>query len=351
MLKKIIALLLSSLILTGCCAFIVGAEQNTTNGFGDYDHVFVIGVDGAGAAFSQTETPCFDSIFADGAVRYNSTSEYITVSAQNWGSILLGVSYDTHGLTNDICKINERNTKEDSLGSIFRYTREEYPEAELVSFNNWTAINKGIIENDIGVSKINKSYDSLLTDSIVDYINSGNKPTLMFVQLDDADHAAHTYGGFSDNYYQAIRTADGYIGRIYNSLVENGLMENGLFIIVADHGETDDGHGGTTVEESSATVAITGKSVNNITLPEGTRNRDVAAIALHALGIEQPEHMTAAVPLGLFGEEKDKEFITVAPGKKEDVCEYCGITHSGFFDIITGFFHKISVFFNKMFGC
>ena len=349
MLKKFVALLLSALILTVGCVMTVGAEQNTAQGFGDYEHVFIIGVDGAGAAFSQTETPCFDTIFADGAVRHNCHTEDITISAQNWGSILLGVSCDTHGLTNDICKINERNTKEDPLGSVFRYTRERYPDAELVSFNNWSAINKGIIENDIGVTKINKGYDSLLTDSIVDYINGGNEPTLMFVQLDDVDHAAHTYGGFSDNYYQAVRTADGYIGRIYDALVENGLMENGLFIVVADHGETEGGHGGNTVEESSAIVAVTGKSVNNVTLSEGTRNRDVAAIVLHALGVEKPEHMTAIVPYGLFGAEKDKEYTTVTPGEKEDVCEYCGNIHEGFFDIIRGFFHKIFVFFTQLF--
>ena len=348
MFRKITSLLLSVLLIIGCSAFAISAEEK--EGFGDYDHVFIIGVDGAGAAFNKTETPSFDAIFADGAVRYDCVSEYVTISAQNWGSILLGVSYDTHGLTNDICKRNERNTKEDSLGSVFRYTREAYPDAELVSFNNWSNINKGIIENDIGVNKINEDYDSLLTDTIVDYIYSGNEPTLMFVQLDDVDHAAHTYGGFSDNYYQAVRTADGYIGRIYNALDENGLMENGLFIVVADHGETDDGHGGTTVEESSVTVAITGKSVNNITLPEGTRNRDVAAIALHALGVEAPDHMTAIVPYGLFGEEKDKDYTTVTPGEDEDVCEYCGITHTGFFDMIIGFFHKISVFFSKLFG-
>ena len=351
MLKKLASLLLSALILTSCFATSASAKENPSDGFGAYDHVFIIGVDGAGAAFSQTETPCFDSIFADGAVRHNCVTEDITISAQNWGSILLGVSYDTHGLTNNICKTNERNTKEDSLGSVFRYTREQYPDAELVSFNNWTAINKGIIENDIGVTKINKDYDSLLTDTIVDYINAGNKPTLMFVQLDDVDHAAHTYGGFSDSYYQAVRTADGYIGRIYNALAENGLMENGLFIVVADHGETDDGHGGYTVEESSAVVAIKGKSVNNITLPEGTRNRDVAAIALHALGVEAPDHMTAIVPYGLFGEEKEIDLTLTEPQKDEDVCEYCGITHSGFFDVIRGFFHKLSVSFSKLFGC
>lgn len=347
MLRKITSVLLSVLLIIGCSVF-AGAQSD--KGFGDYEHVFIIGVDGAGAAFSQTETPCFDSIFADGALRYNCQSERITISAQNWGSILLGVSCEMHGLTNDVCKKDERNSEDDSLGSIFRYAREKYPEAELVSFNNWTAINKGIIESDIGVNKINKDYDALLTDSIVDYINSGNEPALMFVQLDDADHAAHTYGGFSKQYYQAVRTADSYIGRIYNALVSNGLMENGLFIVVADHGETDDGHGGDSVEESSVVVALDGKSVNNITLPEGTRNRDVAAIALYALGIEKPEQMTASVPYGLFGEEAEKNYSLTNP-VEEDVCTYCGITHKGFIDSFRAFFHNIKLFFNRTFGC
>ena len=171
----------------------------------------------------------------------------------------------------------------------------------------------------------------------------------MFVQLDDVDHAAHTYGGFSNNYYQAVRTADGYIGRIYNALVENGLMEKGLFIVVADHGETEDGHGGNTVEESSAIVAVKGNGVNNITLPEGTRNRDVAAIVLHALGVEKPEHMTAVLPEGLFTDKTDMKYPLADPQKDEDICEYCGIIHEGFFDMIRGFFHKISVFFTQLF--
>lgn len=349
MLKKIASVLLSVIMIIGCSVF-VSAEENY--GYGEYEHVFVIGVDGAGAAFSETETPCFDKIFADGAVRYDSHTENITISAQNWGSILLGVSCETHGLTNNICKKNERNTKEDSLGSVFRYAREKYPEAELVSFNNWSAINKGIIENDINVTKINKGYDSLLTDAVVSYLDRGNEPTLMFVQLDDADHAAHTYGGFSDSYYQALRTVDRNIGRIYDALVRAGLMENSLFIVVSDHGETDDGHGGNTPEESSAVVAVAGKSVNNITIAKGTRNRDVAAIVLHALGIEKPEHMTAALPDGLFGEEREKEFSTVSSDEiNEAVCAYCSITHKGFIDEIRGFFHNIAIFFNQMFGC
>ncbi len=338
MFKKFTSLLIVALIIIGCSSF-AGATREEAYGFGKYDHVFIVGIDGAGAAFRDVETPCFDRIFADGAVRYDAHTENITISAQNWGSILTGVSCETHGLTNKICETTERSSDE-GFNSIFYYAREKYPEAELVSFNNWSAINKGIIENDINVTKISASGDSLVTDRIVSYIGEGNKPKLMFVQLDDVDHAAHSYGGFSEKYYAALRVADTYIGRIYDALTEAGLMENGLFIIVADHGETHNGHGGNTPEESSVVVAVQGKTVNSATLGEDVRNRDVAAIALHALGIEQPSHMTAALPENLFAKDAEPE---------AQPCEYCNSVHENFFDEIVCIFIRIAQFFSELF--
>ena len=338
MVKKITSVLLVIAILISCSIF-ASAHQEVNPGFGDYEHVYIIGVDGAGAAFGNVESPCFDKIFANGAVRHNAHTENITVSAQNWGSILTGVSCEMHGLTNEMCEKTER-TSEDEPNSIFYFVREKYPEAELVSFNNWAPINKGIIENDINVEKINKNNDSLVTDSIVSYFNDGNSPTLMFVQLDDVDHAAHAYGGFSENYYESIREADAYIGRIYDAIESNGLMENGLFIVVADHGETHNGHGGNTVEESSAVLAVQGHSVNNITFNEEAKNRDVAAIALHALGVSIPTHMTAEIPFGLFGEIQTEA----------ELCEHCNAEHDDFLDEIKCFFIKLIQFFRDLFS-
>lgn len=224
--------------------------------------------------------------------------------------------------------------------SVFYYVREKYPEAELVSFNNQSAINKGIIENDINVKKFNAGNDALVTDSIVNYHNEGNRPKLMFVQLDEVDHAAHAYGGFSENYYASLGEADAYIGRIYDALLDKGLMKNGLFIVVSDHGETSNGHGGNTPEESSAVLAVKGKTVNNVTLAESVKNRDVAAIVLHAIGIEKPSYMTAALPENLFTDEV----------KNISWCEYCGAEHKGFFDEIKCFFKRIALFFSRLLG-
>lgn len=310
--KKTIAIILAAAILMLCgtaTAFAGGSKSS----FGAYEHVFIIGIDGAGAAFSLCDTPNFDRIFADNAYRYDAITEYVTVSAQNWGSILTGVDYETHGFNNDNTGKNQRGSDSPN-NSIFYYTRQAYPEAKLVSFCHWKNINHGIIENDIHVHKVNRATDALVTESITHYFKSGKVPKLMFVQLDNADHAAHTYGGYSDQYYKAIEELDVYLGEIYDAIDAQGLMDNSLFVVVADHGENESGHGGQSKDESSAFVAVAGHSVNHKILNKGVRNRDVAAIALYALGIERPAHFSARVPSDLFGVSREK---TVAPNPME----------------------------------
>ena len=56
-----------------------------------YSHVIVIGVDGAGAWFKDADTPNFDRIFAQGTVTYRALSSKPTISAECWGSMLIGV--------------------------------------------------------------------------------------------------------------------------------------------------------------------------------------------------------------------------------------------------------------------
>ncbi len=314
--KKTLSVLLSIILVLSCASLCSAFAADSKAGFGEYEHVIIIGIDGLGASYEKVDSPNFDRIFADNAYRYNCHTEYITTSAQNWGSILLGVDYETHGMTNDSTKEN-RHTSDDELHSIFYYTRQAMPKAKLVSVNHWPNINYGIIEDDIGVKKVNRFTDVLTADEVIHNINTINVPTLMFVQLDDVDHAAHTYGGFSDEYYEAAAESDKRLGRIFDAFEARGLMDNSLFILVTDHGETTDGHGGQTVEESSALLAVAGKSVNKTILPESAHNRDVAAIALYALGIELPDYFDSKVPAGLFGESREKT-VAENPAPSQD---------------------------------
>ena len=340
--KRMLAFCGCILLLFGCLAP-AAAAQETDGQFGKYDHVFIIGVDGLGAMWETLDSPHFDRIFRqNGAYRYNAKTETVTISAQNWGAILTGTDADAHGMTNDSISEGTR-TSDNPTPTIFRYVRRQFPDAQLASFTNWYPLNTGMIETDLNVEKYDAQNatdpagDAYITESVVNYFNAGNAPKLFFVQLDEPDHFAHGNGADSAEYRQACETADTQMGRIFDAAVANGLMENGLFIVVADHGEIGYGHGGQSVQESSVVLGVVGRGINKCVLPEGVRNRDVAAIALHALGVEKPAHMTSAVPEGLFlpdgtqipAHSYDEGVLVKAPtcteqGEKRVTCFFCG---------------------------
>ncbi len=119
--------------------------------------------------------------------------------------------------------------------------------------------------------------------------------------------AGHGYGSASAEYENAMKLADERIGRIYDCLEENGLLEDGLFIVTADHGHKETGgHGRFSKLESFSTIAVKGKTV----VPGGEMDRDVklrdiAAISLYALGVEPTEwSFSARVPGDLFADVK-----------------------------------------------
>ena len=297
--KKLIALLLAAALVLPCALTAFAADDSGS--FGAYAHVFIIGVDGAGRFIKDADTPNFDRIFADGAVDYAVRVEVKTDSGPNWGSMLTGVSYFQHKIQNGNSG-EEQRTSDTEYPSIFTCVRRAMPEAALASFVHWNNINYGIIETDIGVEKVQVGSDAALTDEICAYFDAGNAPTLFFVQLDEVDAAGHSFGSNSEEYFAALHTADGYVGQIYDALERNGLLEDSLFIVTADHGHrATGGHGGITMRESLTTIAAAGRTVEKGgALDKITRDRDIAAIALYALGIERPAAMTARLPAHLF---------------------------------------------------
>ncbi len=298
--KKIISLVLTLVMVFSVTCLAVDADKSD---FGAYKSVVIVGVDGAGAFFDNTDTPNCDRIFAENAFVANcAVAESKTVSAQNWSSILMGVSYKVHGITNDNID-DPAHIGTCEYPTVFKLAREKYPNAELASICKWNPINIGIIEDDIGVYK-DTGTDSEVCEKVVDYI-SHNDPTLLFVQLDDVDSAGHDYGFGSQEFLDCLTLTDGYIGRIYSAIEEKGAADDTLFIVVSDHGGIREFlgapgyHGTKTLGDRLVFVGVKGKTVSeNQTC--GVRNRDVAAITLHALGIDATEDMTSKIPNGLF---------------------------------------------------
>lgn len=282
-----------------------------------YEHVIVVGIDGAGAFVRNADTPNFDRIFESGAVTYDALASNPTISAECWGSMLLGVGPEVHGLTNEIVSSTPYPT-DSQFPSLFRRIRERMPAAQLGSFCDWNPITHGIVESDQNVASAT-ARDTELTPMICDYIRE-NRPVFLFTQMDSVDGAGHKYGYGSPEFMRRIHEVDALLNDIYEAACDAGIIDSTLFVVIADHGGTPfDGkgasHGGWTEAEKRVTFAASGIGVNKCTVKE-MNIRDLAAITLYALGIDQPQFdengWTSQVPEGMFSDAELPEYRDIS---------------------------------------
>lgn len=303
--KKVISALIAAVLL---CTTVLPcfAAETSADGFGAYESVVILGIDGAGAFFDNAHTPDCDSIFSENSFVCDTVkADPSTNSAENWAAILCGVPYSMHGIDNGIAGSVERGS-DTEYPTIFKLARDNSRSAKLVSVCNWNPINFGIIENNIGVVKESGSDDEVC-EKVVNMLKTSS-PKILFAQFDDVDHFGHEHGYGSKEFMDSMTKADGYIGEVYEAIEKSGKADSTLFIVVSDHGGTNiffqsGGHGNLTYNERTVFLAVKGKTVKAQNA-HNVHNRDVAAIALYALGIEPTQDMTSKIPTGLFDGKK-----------------------------------------------
>ena len=277
------------------------AEQQTPERI-TYDSVVIVGVDGAGAFYKKTDTPNFDRIFKNGAVSDRVLTANPTISAQCWGSLMTGVKPVYHQFTND--RVSEPNKGSEKYPTIFQLMYNADPNAKLAAFCNWSPIATGIIEQKLPVKK-GFGEDDKITEQVLDYLDK-QQPKLMFVQFDSVDHAGHEYGYGKKKFLNQLSTVDGYIGQIYDKIVEKGYAENTLFMVTADLGGINNSHGGLSDEEKYVFFGAVGKSVNQ-TESLSMYIRDIPAITAYALNIPGNDAWDSYLPEGLFTDNMTPE--------------------------------------------
>ncbi|MCR5522202.1 MAG: alkaline phosphatase family protein [Clostridia bacterium] len=264
-----------------------------------YQYAVIIGIDGMGNFNKDTDTPEMDRIFGSGAQTLSAISMYPTISAQNWGAMLLGANPEVHGLTNGIVSENEYTNG--SLPSLFSKIRRAFPDALLCSYCNWNPINHGIIEHNADVEMRTSEDDAELCAMIEKCIEK--KPKFLFIQFDEVDGAGHRYGYGTEGHLNQIKVTDGYVGRVYDAYVRAGIADDTLFTVIADHGGYLHGHGSYTDTEKYIYLAAAGKTVRKGNIP-AARTKDINAIILHAFGLEVPPYdplgYSAQVPANIF---------------------------------------------------
>ncbi|MEO9052127.1 MAG: alkaline phosphatase family protein [Ginsengibacter sp.] len=258
------------------------------------EHIVIIGVDGMSPdGVRNAATPLMDSMMANGSVKWHVRTVLPSSSSPNWMSMISGAGPEQHGVIDNDWEKTERSLPpvvmddEDLFPTIFEVIRKNRPKGKIAAVYNWKGFGHLFEKKAVNYDTTSSSVDTT-TSLFIDYIKK-EKPLFAFIQMDHVDHAGHTYGHGSAEYYQAIGKADSLIGTILEGIRQAGIEKNTSVIVTADHGGKGYGHGGATPEEAEITMILYGKDIKkgyNIQQPVYTY--DLAATIAFSLGITPP---------------------------------------------------------------
>lgn len=208
-----------------------------------------------------------------------------TISAVGYNSLITGTWANKHNVwDNDIAEPNYH------YWNIFRVAETNDSTITTAIFSTWLDNRTKLIGEGLtaaGSIKLDYKYDSLEYDTIrfphkedrifiqqIDdaVVNAASQaiatqaPDLMWVYLEFTDDMGHMHGD-SPQYYDAIKTADAQIGKIWNAIKERekNFNEDWLIVITTDHGrdvETGKHHGGQSDRERLTWITTNSKNLN-----------------------------------------------------------------------------------------
>ena len=216
--------------------------------------VIIIGIDGLSVdGVAKANMPRLRELMARAAWTLQARGVMPTLSSPNWASAINGAAPEQHGITSNgylrrmvefqpICR-----TAEGKFPTIFGLLRAEYPASTIAIFHDWKGF-ADLLEKHAPNVMRHVAGAANTTRAAVDYWTA-HRPNLMFIHLDNVDHAGHAYGWFRKGYYDAVEAADGYIGQVLDMVDALKAGESTFVLITSDHGGTNHGHGKNSLAE------------------------------------------------------------------------------------------------------
>lgn len=288
------------LMLGGC------AEKTSVEGV---KHVVLIGLDGWGAySVPKANMPNVKKLMDNGSYSLEVRSILPSSSAPNWAAMFMGVGPELHGYTtwgSRTPEIPSRAVNKNGIfPTVFSVVREAMPEAEIGVFSEWLGIKFLVDTLSLNVYRNTPDYNqypTALCDSAVKYIKE-KRPALAAFCFDNPDHIGHQDGHDTPAYYEKLEELDGYVGRIVEAVKEAGMLDETIFIVTADHGGINKGHGGKTLQEMQVPFIISGKGVKaGHQIVSSMMQFDAAATIAYIFGAEAPQVWIGRPVTEVFG--------------------------------------------------
>ena len=335
--KLLLLILLLGLMVS--CTKKVGRSTNI-------EHVVIIGIDGMSPdGIQKAKTPTLDSMIRNGAATMHARSVLPSSSSPNWASMIMGADTEQHGVTSNGWEKFDHQlppvvvTKNGTFPTIFTLFKDQQPEAHVGAIYDWDGFGRLFEKSDVDFD-IDGDHEDNTTQAAVNYIKE-HKPKFTFVHLDHVDHAGHSLGHGSPEYYKSVEKADSLIAKIVNSTKDAGIFEKTMFIISADHGGLGFGHGGESLAEMEIPFILYGAGIKKgYKIDETVYQYDNAPTVAYAMGLQMPQAWIGRPIKGAFiGNEAPK----LVYKRKEQITQPKILPDAGYFEPAGGVFKADSV--------
>lgn len=264
-------------------------------------HVVIIGFDGWGAhtmrKVTAADLPNIFSLMQAGCYSLHKRSAMPSASAINWATMFMGAPTEVHGFDKWNSSAPDPNVPSYTTGpngifpTVFTLMQQQRPEAETCSVYEWDGVGRVIDTLAIRhhVHTPDRVDSTRAWREACQYIRA-YKPTLLFVEYNQTDVVGHDKGFDSPEIYAKLRQLDIYVGHIIQALKDEGMWDDTIIMMTADHGGHGKGHGTFRLLDLETPFIIAGKNIKQGgEFGELMMQYDTAATLAYALGLQQPQ--------------------------------------------------------------
>ena len=260
-------------------------------------HVIVIGVDGLSVdGVNKAPSPHLHDLMSHAAWTLEARGVMPTLSSPNWESAIGGAPPEQHGIVSNgyfrrlVAFEPACHDADGKYPTIFGVLREQSAGSRIAIFHEWGGF-ADLIERGAPDVMRHVSGTAHTVDAAMEYWKE-NRPALLFIHLDNVDHAGHETNWLSKTYYQAVTEADGYIGKILDLIDRELAWDTTYVLVTADHGGTRHGHGKNSLAEIQIPWILAGPGVVPGRIAAPVNTYDTAATLAWIFHLEMPSCWT-----------------------------------------------------------
>jgi len=277
---------ITGVLLQVCLLSAAGAQARAAR------RVILIGIDGLSVdGVTRARAPHLRRLMEHGAWTLAARGVMPTLSSPNWASAIDGGGPEQHGITSNgylrrmvefepVCRDSEGK-----FPTIFEVLRTQRPASRIAIFHDWPGFADLVEKHAPDVMR--HEHGAARTTAVAMAYWKENRPDLMFVHLDNVDHAGHEDGWGSPNYSRAVEEADGYVGAFLDMIAE-ASGESTYVLVTSDHGGKGRGHGKNSLAEILIPWIVSGPDVLPGRISEPVYTFDTAATVAWLLSLDAP---------------------------------------------------------------